>query len=141
VKQRESKAFGGKPAADERSTHVKTKALKGKALLAACLLDDDDDDFDSIPSRKSGLDNGSLPGLVNETPPGTGRASKSSTPLGSFRAEIKKRLESPSGTPNGTGRKKSKKFEVVEENAPLKTKALKGKALLAACMLDEDDGF
>ena len=90
----------------------------------ACLVDDDDD-FGEVPTLPKDGEFDSmleLPGMLFDSPCGTERSKNGSRTT----------------TPNGTGRK-SRKFKVKEDkDSGYKSKALKGKALLAACILDDD---
>ncbi len=110
----------------KQAARQKTKALKGKALLAACLLDDGDDDFDDL--SQSGV--AGVPGMLNETPDGTERSTE--------RKRLRnKRKDSPTSTGRGTGSGRSQRFQVG--TGERKVKALRGKDLLAACTMEEDD--
>jgi len=107
----------------EEIKRQKTKALRGKALLAACSFDDEDEDGDEKDSFPQ------MPGLVSEE-----------SPISTARKRVGAALtmlESPGGTRRGSQR--SKKFLVDDVSSGAKGKALRGKALLMACQgVDED---
>mmetsp|Transcript_7999 Transcript_7999/g.16718 ORF Transcript_7999/g.16718 Transcript_7999/m.16718 type:complete len:176 (-) Transcript_7999:53-580(-) len=97
-----------------------TKALKGKALLAACMLtEEDEDDDEQFVDFNDDKRRPNIPGIVSDSPTATERER---------RAEKTRR-----STPNNTGsRRRSKRFAVKEGGK--QTKALRGKALMQACM-------
>lgn len=130
------------PAINRAHSEKSTKALKGKALLAACMLDEDsDEEGEKFVDFNDDKTNANVPGLIADSPTATEREK---------RAEKKRREGSPSGTFSGSGdgslrnsgsRRKSKRFAVGKEEGDggKGSKALKGKALLQACMAQDDD--
>ncbi|GMH54803.1 hypothetical protein TrST_g3683 [Triparma strigata] len=141
-KGKENEMRGINPALSQpkinRSTSEKTtKALKGKALLAACMMEDGDSDDEKFVDFNDDKANPNVPGLIADSPTATERER---------RAE-KKRNESPN---NSGSRRRSKRFEVKDKGGGTgsrrggggeedKAKALKGKALMQACMMEDDD--
>jgi hypothetical protein len=102
-----------------------TKALKGKALLAACMLTDEDEEEDDFVDFNDDKKQPNIPGIVSDSPTATERK----------RRADKARRATPTGTGTfGTGsRRRSKRFQVDKDDGK-QTKALRGKALMQACM-------
>ena len=127
--------------------HEKTKALRGKALLAACLLDvdEEDEDFDDLH-----FDGEDVPVLRDEIP-GCLPESPSSSERERRKRARRSKENSSNDTLEGRGskrlgpRSRSRKHMVPEADqgsqsqTELKTRALKGAALLQACMLDSSE--